>query len=148
MNQNTTNLNYDQIISLLSIYESEWEHRNNILWSQVFRFFYFSIFIMILPNITNYLSISLPNIQPKLFPVVGIICSTISLLFSLSYSKRLEAISETYKKVNNLFPSEYQRVKLTSIKHGKYFMKRHTITLPFIIYAISLIIGFILIFSK
>ena len=83
MNQNQTNLNNDQIISLLSIYESEWEHRNNLLWSQVFRFFYFSILIMILPNITDYLSISLPNIQPKLFPIVGILSATLSLLSQL-----------------------------------------------------------------
>ncbi len=80
MNQNQTNLNNDQIISLLSIYESEWEHRNNLLWSQVFRFFYFSILIMILPNITDYLSISLPNIQPKLFPIVGILSATLSVI--------------------------------------------------------------------
>ena len=145
---NEVGLNYDQIISILAIYESEWEHRNNTLWSQVFRFFYLSIFIMVLPNITNYLSISLPNIQPKLFPIVGIFSSTISLIFSLSYSKRLEAISETYKKVNNLLPSELQRIKLSDIKYGKYFMKRHTTIIPFIIYAISLIIGFTLIFAK
>lgn len=148
MTQNLTNLNYDQIISLLSIYESEWEHRNNILWSQVFKFFYLSIFIMVLPNVTDYLSISLPNIQPKLFPIVGILSATISLFLSLSYSKRLEASSETYKKVNSLLPSECQRVKLNNIKYGKYFMKRHTTVIPFIIYAISLIIGIILILSK
>ncbi len=148
MNQNQTNLNNDQIISLLSIYESEWEHRNNLLWSQVFRFFYFSILIMILPNITDYLSISLPNIQPKLFPIVGILSATLSLLFSLSYSKRLEASSETYKKVNNLLPCKYQRVKLANIKYGKYFTKRHTTIIPFIIYAISFIIGFVLFFAE
>lgn len=148
MNQNTPNLNYDQIISLLSIYESEWEHRNNILWSQVFRFFYLSIFIMVLPNITNYLSISLPEIEPKLFPIVGILSATMSLLFSLSYSKRLQASSDTYKKVNNFLPTEYQLVKLEDIKYGKYFTKRQTTIIPIIIYVLSLVIGVVLLFAR
>lgn len=139
------NLNYDQIISLLSVYESEWEHRNNILWSQVFKFFYISIFIMVLPNITTYLSINLPELPSKLFPIVGILSSTLSYIVSLSYSKRLEASSETYKQINSFLPDKYRRVKLKNIKYGKYFMFRHTTIIPLILYIVTIIIGVVLI---
>ena len=128
MNQNDEKLNYDQIISLLSIYENEWEHRNNMLWSQIFKFFYFSIFAMILPNITEYLSISLPSI--KMFPFIGLICSSLSFFMSLSYSKRLETSSKTYNNINNMLPIQYRRVKLKDLKNGNFFTKRHTITTP------------------
>lgn len=148
MGQNQEKLNYDQIISLLSIYESEWEHRNNIIWSQIFKFFYLSIFVMVLPNITEYLAISLPNIPVKLFPFIGFILSTLSFAMSLSYSKRLEASSETYNNINNMLPIEYRRVRLKNLKHGKYFVLRHTIIIPSTLYAISLIIGVILILAK
>lgn len=145
MDQKQENLSYDQIISLLSIYESEWEHRNNILWTQTFRLFYLSIFIMILPNITEYLSITLPDIPIIFFPIIGIIASTLSFFMSISYSKRLEASSETYKNINNLLPYKYRRVKLKNVKYGKYFIRRHTVIIPIIIYIISLVIGSVLI---
>lgn len=145
MDQKQENLSYDQVISLLSIYESEWEHRNNILWTQTFRFFYLSIFIMVLPNITEYLSITLPDIPIIFFPIIGIITSTLSFFLSISYSKRLEASSETYKNINNLLPYKYRRVKLKNIKYGKYFIRRQTVIIPVIIYIISLVIGSILI---
>ena len=140
-------LSYDQVISLLSIYESEWEHRNNILWSQTFKFFYFSLFVMVLPNITSYLEITLPNVPTRLFPILGLIASTFSFVASRSYSKRLEAISETYKKVNNLLPQVYRRISLKNIKHGKYFMFRHTDIFPVIMYIVTIIIAIILILS-
>ena len=147
MSNEKEQLSYDQIISLLSIYEDEWEHRNDILWSQIFRFFYFSVFTMILPNITTYLSISLPKIPLKLFPIIGIFIATLSYILSLSYSKRLEASSKTYKKINDLLPEKYRRIGLESIKYGKYFKTRHTIIIPFLIYIISLTIGITLFFT-
>lgn len=145
MKNESEKLSYDQIISLLSIYESEWEHRNNILWSQTFKFFYLSLFIMILPNITSYLSVTLPNIPSKLFPILGFIASTFSFIASRSYSKRLEAISETYKKVNHFLPESYRRFGLMDIKHGKYFMFRHTNIFPAILYIATIFIAIILI---
>lgn len=138
-------LDPDNIISLLAIYESEWEHRNNMLWSQLFKFFYLSLLIMILPNITASLSIAIPNIPGIIFPIVGILVATFSYVLSLSYSKRLEACSKTYQNIINMLPPPYRRINLENLKHGKYFKVRHTLIIPTIIYIIVLVVGIIII---
>ena len=135
---NEKNLTNAEIISLYAVYESEWEHRNNILWVQTFRFFFISIFVMVLPNISSYLSIKLPVLPTKLFSVLGIIISTISYVISLSYGKRLQAISKSLTNLNNFLPHEYRRVRLENVHLGKYFKFRQTILFPLLIYIYQL----------
>ncbi len=36
-------LNKDQIITLMEIYLSEWQHRDSMLWQQVFKYFYVTL---------------------------------------------------------------------------------------------------------
>lgn len=148
MSNEKEQLSYDQIISLLSIYENEYEHRDIMLWTHIFRFFYISILIMVIPNVSERLSINLPPVSPRVFPIIGMLISTISYLLSLSYQKRLEASSESFRKINNLLPEKYQRVKIDELKHGKYFKGRQAIIIPVIIYIISLIIGFTLLLIR
>ena len=139
-------LSYDQIISLLSIYESEWEHRNNLFWTQTIRFFYISIIVMFLPNIAGYLSITLPPVPSFLFPAIGIVFSTLSLFISMSYGKRVEAISKTYISTINFLPEPYRPVKIKDLLLGKYFTRRHTSVFPVILYVISAMVGIVLLF--
>ena len=145
MKKNKHKLSYDQILSLMSIYENEWEHRNNLFWSQTFRFFYLTVFIMALPNITSYLKITLPKLPPHFFPAIGFLVATLALYISIGYNKRLVAIANTYGNMINLLPEPYRRVKLVDIPNGKYFVKRLTSIIPFIMYVISLIVGIVLI---
>ena len=46
-------LGKEELISLMSIYLSEWEHRDDVLWRQVFKFYYniFAFFITLIANI-------------------------------------------------------------------------------------------------
>ena len=141
-------LTIDQTIALLSIYESEWEHRNNILWKQSFKFFYLSIIVMIIPNISEYLSLKLPNISTNIFPIAGIISATISLYIALGYNKRLEASAQTYWALIDKLPKEYHRIRLNSLKYGKYFAYRLSKLIPFILYCLICFIGAFLIFTK
>lgn len=141
-------LNTDQLIALLAVYEKEWEERDNILWKQSFRFFYLSIFIMIIPNISDHLSLKLPSISPKTFPIVGIISATISLYLSFGYAKRLVASGDTYMKLINKLPYPYRRIRLVKIKFGKFFNKRLTTLIPLILYTIIIFIGIVLLVKQ
>lgn len=131
----------DRTIQLLIFYETELEHRISIFWSQVFRFFYLSLIIMVLPHITQYLKIEFLPLSNNLFPIIGIVASTISLFFSLSYAKRVEAGTLTYQKLNNLLPDEYRRIPLVSVSFGKYFTKRHATIIPIFLYICLIMIG-------
>ncbi len=118
-------LNSDQIISLMSIYLSEWEHRDTMLWHQVFKIFYANLIVIIIPNIAAFLGIKLPPINNQIFPIVGILMAFVFLYIGLGYAQRLKASSKSYEKVmQQLGDIRYQRVPLRSMKHGKFFSIR------------------------
>lgn len=116
------NLSTNQIISLMSIYLSEWEHRDNILWSQVFKMFYANLMVIILPNAADFLGISLPTINNDVFPIIGMVMAIVFLYIGLGYVYRLKASGLTYAKVMNLLGDTlYQRTSLRSIPNGNIF---------------------------
>lgn len=149
-NNSTNNFlsnDYDATISLLNVYLQEWIQRDNILWSQIFKFFYAILIITLLPNISSYLQIDLPSIPILIFRICGIIFSFIFLYVSLGYVKRLEAISDTCQKIIDKFPSDYTRVKLsTEIKHGKYFMPHLSYIICIVLFSCLLFLSILLIF--
>lgn len=51
-NTKCSKLNYDQLIALMNVYESEFEHRDTILFSRMFKLFYISF----LTKTINHLS--------------------------------------------------------------------------------------------
>ena len=109
---NTQSSNYEDIISLLNIYLTEWIHRDQILWSQVFKLFYAILVVILLPNISSYLNITLPAVPTVFFRI------------SVGYLKRLEAIGNTYQKLINRLPVEYQRQRINELHFGKLFIRR------------------------
>lgn len=134
----------ENIISLLDIYLAEWRHRDEIMWKQIFKFFYATMIVLFLPNIASYLQIDLPAFPKVLFPICALILSLAYLYVSIGYSKRLEASGNTYQKLIDLLPEQLKRVRLTDppIKYGKYFMRRLSNVictfLFFILFALSL----------
>ena len=114
-------LNTDQIIALMSVYLAEWEHRDNLLWSQVFRFFYANLIVIVLPNIASFLEIDLPNINRSFFCILGMMMAVAFLYVGIGYTKRLKASSDTYKKIMRMLGKNYQRVPLKRLKSGFYF---------------------------
>lgn len=141
-------LSYDQIISLLSICQSDYEHRDRMLWSHTFTFFYVSIFFMIIPSLAEHFSVNLHEMSPDLFCQMGMLISTIAYLFSLSHQKRLEASTETFKKLNDYLPKNYRRVTVDELEYGKFFKGRQAIIIPLLLYLISLAIGITLIMAQ
>lgn len=110
--------NYDTTISLLNVYFSEWHHRSQTLWSQIFKFYYAILIIILLPNLTNYFRLQLPVLPAIIFRILGLLFSFVFLYISLGYAIRLQAIGITYQNIINKLPKEYQRKKITDIKLG------------------------------
>ena len=118
-------LNTDQIISLMEIYLTEWAHRDELLWTQVFQYFYATLIVIVLPNIAAFIGIVLPQINTKLFPIIGMVMALVFLYVGLGYAIRLRASSRTYEKMMGLLGSEeYARISIrdkSKIKLGYLF---------------------------
>ena len=131
MQQNKTPLSsdYDTTISLLNTYFSEWSHRDQILWSQVFKFYYAILIIIILPNIAPHFDLYLPPMPDLIFRFIGLILSIVFLYISFGYVIRLQAISDTYNNLIISLPENYKRESIENIKSknipiGKIFKPR------------------------
>lgn len=120
----TPSSDYENVISLLNIYLTEWIHRDQILWAQVFKLFYAILIVILLPNVASYLNITLPAIPAIFFRVFGLISSIIFFYISVGYLKRLEAIGNTYQKLINKLPEEYQRQRIYELRLGWLFIPR------------------------
>lgn len=121
--------NYENIISVLNIYFLEWSYRDQILWSQIFKFYYAILIIILLPNLTEYFQIQLPAIPDQVFRILGLLLAFLFLYISMGYVIRLDAIGRTYQNLINKLPSEYQRVHVDEIEYrhipiGKMFKKK------------------------
>ena len=130
------------IIALINVYLEEWKHRDTILWAQAFRFFYATLIVMLLPNLTNYLHIQLPSYVPvKAFPLMGIIMSIVFFYISYGYALRLIAISDTYTKILDMLDKKFRRKKLDEIKNGVFFKARIAKIFPTMLFIALLLIG-------
>ena len=115
----------DNILDLMNIYWAEWCARNETLWNQVFKYFYATLIVLFLPNISTFIGIALPVVPSVLFPAVALIMSLVFLYVSLGFAKRLEAIAKTYQNLINLLPPELRRIPMSSpeISMGKFYNK-------------------------
>ncbi len=140
---NTENIDDDMIINLLNIYLQEYIHRDEHMWSQTYKFFFASLVIMLLPNLTERLGINIPEIFSSnkwIFPLAGIALAIIFLYVSLGLAKRFQASSETYNKLIALLPKEVQRVKLADLPM-KLLNKTHNYILVTLMFLVLIIIG-------
>ena len=135
---------YETTISLLSVYFSEWSHRDQILWSQIYKFFYAILVVILLPNISSFLQIDLPDIPTEFFCLCGLILSILFLYVSFGYLKRLEASGKTYSKIIETLPPEYQRISLRDLRHGVLFTPRTSYFICFTLFLILCSLSLIL----
>lgn len=144
-------LNKDQIIALMDVYLCEWTHRDNLLWSQVFKFFFASLFVIMLPNIAEGFGIKLPSLGEWVYRLVGGIMALVFWYVSIGYSYRLAAVGNTYQKLINLLVNDdYKRESIedkTKFKYGWFFSKRLSLLISSIMF-LSLIILVIILSVK
>lgn len=127
-------LKTDQLLSLMSIYLSEWEHRDEVLWRQVFKFYYAVLIVIIFPNITNSLKVRIPALSDRLFYIIGILMACMFLYVAIGTAMRTGASYEAYRKIANLLQDDkYKRVLVEKRypKMGRLFSK--SIAIPIII---------------
>lgn len=141
---------YDTTISLLNLYLNEWIRRDQILWSQIFKFFYAILIIILLPNLALHFDLVLPNNFPILiFRLIGFFLSFLFLYIALGYTIRLQAIGDTYSEIIKTLPLEYQRISIKDIKFknksiGKFFKPRLGYVLSFVLFFILSFLSVIL----
>ena len=138
----------NHLISLMSVYLSEWVSRCELLWSHIFKFFYATLIVLFLPNIAGFIQIDLSAIPSVTFPVIAVVMSLVFLYVALGDGKRLEAISKTYQNMINLLPSEeLKRLTLINpkIKAGKLFNAPLNYVTTFLMFSALLAMSIIMI---
>ncbi len=110
MKKKPKKLSYNQIISLLTIYEAEFEYRDKSLYARMYSLFYASLIIMICPFISiGDIRLNLHNLHPNFFIIIGMLCETLSFVVSIIHADRLRKSSITYMKLINNLPKKYRR---------------------------------------
>jgi|InofroStandDraft_1065614.scaffolds.fasta_scaffold120207_2 hypothetical protein len=137
----------EHVLELMNIYLSEWIDRNDLMWNLVFRYFYVALIVLFLPNVANFIGITLPQFPPILFPIIASILSLYFLYVTVGYAKRLEAIGKTYQKLIDLLPKELQRFSLSDpeIKYGKYFHTRMGAKLCCLMFGVLIFLSIVMI---
>lgn len=136
---------YDTTISLLNVYLAEWIQRDQIIWSQIFKFYYAILIVILLPNIPNLIE---PPLNCKIIVIcrlIGLFLSVVFLYVSLGYAVRLHLISKSYRLILNKLPKEYRQVRFDNITfRGKHIAKIFKPRLGYIICVILFITLFLL----
>lgn len=128
-------LSVDQVISLMEIYLSEWQHRDEMLWMQTFKLFYANLIIIVLPNIASFLEIDLPPINRNIFPIIGMIMAIVFYYVAIANRFRLRANSLIYENLMELLGDEkYKRI---SIKDREKMKGGHLFSLSVLIIIVT-----------
>lgn len=137
----------DNILTLMNIYLSEWCHRDELLWKQIYTYFYATLIVLFLPNITTFIGINLSALPSIAFPIVALIMSVIFLYVSIGYAKRLEAIGNTYQRLINYLPQELQRISIAdaTIRGGRFFKRRMAFVIGFLMFLSLLVMSIVMI---
>lgn len=128
-NKRILSSDYDTTISLLNVYFMEWSHRDQLLWSQTFKFYYATLIVILLPNVSGLFQMDLPPMSKLIYRLIGLLLSIVFLYVSLGYATRLHLISESYRLILKKLPIEFQQKNFNdltykSINIGKIFKPR------------------------
>ena len=118
------NIDYEkntEIIQVLELYLSDWQHRNQMFWQQNYRFFFAGLVVSLLPYVKFVENTLVDVMDRQIFHIVGIVVAVIYFVIVNAETARLHALSVKYKEIMNLLPDTYQRKE---IKDSKRFMDR------------------------
>ena len=121
-------LNYDQILTLMSVYRDEWMHRDSDMLSTLWRLVTISLVITFLPNLIGRLGFSgsplVTNLPIACFSCAGIVCSGFGMFISIGESTRIRYIDEKYWDTMRHLPEEYQLESMKDDRRAKPFSMR------------------------
>lgn len=101
-------------IQLLGIYLDEWQHRDDIYWRQMYKYFYFILIVDVLPYVNDAI-IDIPAVLQKAFPIIGLIMSIVFLYVGMAYTYRTDASRNTCVKIMDLLPTYYRQTKIKEL---------------------------------
>ncbi len=108
----------EELLHLLEIYLSEWEHRDTLFWKQIFTYFFSSLVVMLLPFM-NAWGLHLPESIPNfIFPAIGLVMSVLFFIVSNGYLARLKAVHDTYQSLIEKLPFGYRENKVERLYPG------------------------------
>lgn len=110
--ENKTPITNETIIQAMEHYFQEYIHRDNTMWSQNYKFFFSSLVVTLLPNLTENLGLSLPEkfaSNTYIFPFIGITLAFVFLYVSHESARRFCSVSKTYNSLIKLLPTDLQR---------------------------------------
>lgn len=106
------------VIAMHNIHQSDWEHRDTLLWNASFKIFFAALIVGLLPYLQGYFNVSIP-LHPGFFFGASVVLSCYFMLVSLAYGARLSAAGNSLVKMQNLLPTELRRVSLDEIPIGR-----------------------------
>ncbi len=137
----------EELLHLIEIYLSEWEHRDALFWKQIFTYFFSTLVVMLLPFM-NVWGLHLPESIPNfIFPSIGIIMSVLFFIVSNGYIARLKAVSGPYQALIEKLPPQYQRKKINQLypgEWGKILALQMTVTICTFMFLALVVIGIVL----
>lgn len=139
-------LNNTEIVYLLSVYEEEWRYRDNAWFSRTIKMFLISMIIISFPFVYINFIKKLPDINKLLFPISGIVVSTLFLFVSLMHAKRLSKIGDTIYKLNTCLKEVYQMERIDDRKINKFYKTRISYFFSVSIYILEIVLAAVVIF--
>lgn len=121
-------LDYNQVLTLMSIYRDEWMHRDSDMLSTLWRLVTISLVVTFLPNLIGRLGFSDSPLVAKLpivfFSCAGIVCAGFGMFISIGESTRIEYLDKKYWDVMKRLPEGYQLESMKNDKRAKPFSMR------------------------
>lgn len=88
--------NTDQQLTLMEIYLSAWQHRDNLFFKEIITYFFSALVVMILP-FADIRGLHLPKALPTwLFPGIGMVMAIAFFIISSGYIARFKALNDPY----------------------------------------------------
>lgn len=134
---------YDTTISLLNVYLTEWIQRDQVIWSQIFKFYYAILVVTLLPNMPGLFE--LPPNCIIICRIIGLVLSVVFFYVSFGYAVRLHIVSVSYRRILNKLPEEFRQINFNDITfRGKNIARIFKARLAYIICVILFVSLFML----
>lgn len=130
----------NQLLTLMSIYQSEWAHYDSIVWRHAFTYFGFIFAIIVFPFVSPWQkAIDLTSffLFPWVFPITGIALAFVLLAVMLRYAARMKCCGRAYRDLIEKLHDDYQEERLNK----KNVDRRITITIGVGIVMFILLVG-------
>ena len=107
--------NTDQLLTLMSIYQSEWAHYDSIVWRHAFTYFGFIFAIIVFPFVSPWqkaTDLTSFFLFPWAFPITGIALAFVLLTVMLRYAARMKCCGKEYRDLIEKLHDDFQEERL------------------------------------